>query len=230
MNLFDIIIFAIVITSLLLGLQKGLIKLTIGLICFVMTIVSTYFLFPLVRAIVVEHTSNIVMVNAISVIVGYIIATIFFGFVSSKLSKLVSEMRGGLFDRLCGMVIGAMRGIVISCILFGLIAIFTSGSYIGATNAWQLVDGVKPNEYPTWFADSRSFGVLFLGISSAGKVMSRDDLESIKLPSVKTSLPEVSSTISEYVSSASEVGNKIMPSHSSNMDDVMTELEQMLGQ
>jgi uncharacterized membrane protein required for colicin V production len=230
MNLFDIVIFAIVITSLLLGLQKGLIKLTIGLICFILTIVSTYFLFPLVRAIVVEHTSNIVMVNAISVIVGYIIATIFFGFVSSQLSKLVSEMRGGLFDRLCGMIIGVLRGAVISSILFGLIAIFTSGSYTGATNAWQLVDGVKPSDYPSWFKDSRTFGILSLGISSFGMVLSRDDLEHIKLPSVKTSLPEVSSTISEYVSSAAESGNKMIPRQSSNIDDVMNELEQMLGQ
>ncbi len=226
MNLFDIVVFAILVTSSLLGLQRGLFKLTVGLLCFILTLISTYFLFPITKLIVIEHVSNILAVNIISAVVSYIVAMVFFGIVSSNICKLLTEISGGLLDRLLGLGAGMLRGALITSMLFGVIAIFCSGSYIGATNARTLIEGVRPQDYPSWFKKSYSFDLLEPFITGMGKIVNKDDLAKIQLPSVKAKIPEVSSKIIETMPSA--VKEEVQNIGQHKVDDVMSEVEKLI--
>ena len=195
MNLFDIVILGIMIVSTMMGLQRGMIKLIIGLICFVVSLVAAYLLFPMAKAIVIEHVSNIIIVNVVSGVISYLVSTLFCGFVGSQLIKIVVDISGGMIDRLCGTMIGALRGLIISMTVFGLIAVFTSGSYIGAKNIQEVVERTKSDEYPAWLKNAYTYNLLDSSMKVLGSMTPKSTLESMQMPSTSHIIPEVSSTV-----------------------------------
>ncbi len=180
-----------------MGLHKGSLRLSLGFVCFILSLVSADLLFPLVRVVAIEHINNIVVVNVVSGISAYLIAMLFFAFINTQLTNFISDISGGMIDRILGLGLGAIRGLAICWIIFSIIAIFTSDAHIGAKTAQDIVLKIKPDYYPKWLTGAISYDFISGSLKALGGGISDKTLESITLPSVPKSIPETRSEIIE---------------------------------
>ncbi|MES2214904.1 MAG: CvpA family protein [Pseudomonadota bacterium] len=213
MNLFDIIVFAICISSSLMGLHKGLLRLSLSLMCFILSLLASEVLFSPVKAVVVEHISNIIAVNIISGIVSYLIAMLFFAFINNQLAHFISGISGGMIDRILGLGLGAARGLVICWIIFGAVVTFTSDAHIGSKTAKDVVVKIKPEHYPKWLTNSMSYEFISGSLHSVSGNISDRTLDSISMPSIPKELPKAHS---EIIDKATHLGAEHIKSHISD--------------
>jgi len=191
MNLFDIIVAATGISSAILGLHKGLIRLSIGLICFFLSLISAYFIFPMVASAVAEHLKNEIAINVASGVVGYLVSMLFFAFVGSQLGKAVDGISGGLIDRILGFGAGVVRALIICSIIFGAIAIFTSDAYVNAKTASDISSKIDSSKYPKWLTESKSYSIIENSAKILCGMISEKQLKEIKLPQSSKNLPDI---------------------------------------
>jgi uncharacterized membrane protein required for colicin V production len=203
MNLFDIIVLGIGISSILMGLHKGLIRLTFGLLSFFCSLVGTFFLFPIVKAAAIEHISTEIAADIVSGIVAYLISMLFFAFVNGQLTKFVQDISGGIIDRMLGLVAGALRGLVICAILFGAIAIVASNAYVGVGTLKDVADKIDEAHYPKWMTSAASYDVIENSAKILAGLISPSQLEKIKLPAKSKKLDELPA---EMMNKATEIG------------------------
>lgn len=226
MNLFDIIVFAICITSSLMGLHKGLLRCILSFVCFLLSLVATDILFSPVRTVAIEHVNNIVVANIISGVGAYLISMFFFAFVNNQLTGFISGISGGMIDRALGLGLGALRGLIICWIIFGIVAIFTSDAHIGAVTAKDITTKVKPDHYPKWLTSSMSYDFISSSLHSIGSSVSDKTLQSIILPSTAKDLPE---SHSEIIDKATEIGKEhALERMRETGDDLEKELEGLM--
>ena len=152
-SLFDIVIFGIIAVSALAGAYSGILRLSIGLVGFFASIFGAYFLYPLALEIVRQYIANKIVADVCSGVLSYIISLIFVHFTIGRLHKITEESSGGLFDRLCGLIAGLLRGVIISILLFLGVAVFTTGSYIEAAKVKDVL-ATKEEKYPLWLKTS----------------------------------------------------------------------------
>lgn len=247
MNVFDIIVLAIVISSTLMGLYKGLIRLTIGLISFCLSLSSAYFLFPVVEVAVSEHIQNTVAVNITSGLIAYLISMLFCAFLSSQIVKMVDGISGGLVDRVCGMAVGALRGLIICSGIFGIVAIFTSDAYVDSDTAKDVDAKIDHEKYPKWLTGAATYDVIESSAKIMGGMVSDKTLEEIKLPKSPKKLPEIPPEVIDKAAGAAAqaliehalpqvpptsqhqegVEHKAADEHDDNLD---SQLKELLGQ
>jgi uncharacterized membrane protein required for colicin V production len=190
MNLFDIIIFAISGLSILMGLYKGFIGLSIGLIAFICSITATYFLEPIVKVVILEHVQNDLAAGLIAGIASFLLCTIFFSVLSGQVRGVLKEISGGMIDRLCGLVAGALRALLISLAILSLIVIFVNDAYINVANLKEMSEKIDQAKFPKWVTGSKSYPILTAAAEFIGKHISKEQLEQIKLPTrSKPSIP-----------------------------------------
>lgn len=249
MNLFDIIVLAIVISSTLIGLYKGLIRLSIGLMSFCLSLVCAYFLFPIVEVAVSEHIQNTVAVNITSALVAYLISMLFFAFLSIQVMKMVDGISGGLIDRIFGLAVGALRGLIICSGIFGIIAIFTSDAYVDSATAKDIADKIDTDKYPKWLAGAITYDIVESSAKILGKMISQKTLEEIKLPKTPKQLPELPAEVINKATGAAaqaliehvahqapeasqhnEVEDGAAPKTSDEHDTLDSQLKELLGQ
>ena len=131
-TIFDIIILTIFSASSLMGLYRGMVCITINLLGFVASLFVAIFLYSYVRIIFSGYVENDLVTSIASGVVSYIFSLIVFTFLTSKIVLLFKDLSQGIFDRLLGFAIGAIRGGLISVLLFAIIAIFMVGTYTEA--------------------------------------------------------------------------------------------------
>jgi membrane protein required for colicin V production len=153
-TLFDTVILTIVSISSLLGLYKGIIKITINTLGFITSIFTTIFLYPKVKIIFASYFNNDTIVSITSCVTAYVFSLIVLTFICSSLIIAVSVITQGFFDRLLGAIAGFIRGILISVILFCLAAIFATDPYSKADSAESLVFNLSQDDYPEWLKTS----------------------------------------------------------------------------
>lgn len=190
MNLFDIIIFAISGLSILTGLYKGFIGLSVGLIAFICSITSAYFLEPIVKIVILEYIKSDLAAGLIAGITSFILCTIFFSIASGQIRAMLKEISGGMIDRLCGLFAGALRALIISLGILSLIVIFVNDAYINVANLKEMSDKIDPEKFPKWVTESKSYPILTSAANFIAKHVSKEQLEKIKLPTqTKPTLP-----------------------------------------
>ncbi len=227
-TLFDLIILTIITICSMAGMLRGLLKLTISMVGFLVSIIVTYLIYPFVQKFLVEFflLNNEVIIVILTTIIAYISSSIMVHFVTSKILILIGSISGGFIDRLLGLVAGFILGSIISLVLFIIIMIFASGSYIKAETANDiLITQVSEDKHPEWF--KRSLTVKYL--DNAGKKIIRlvpeDALKSIKLPKetkVNNSMDELTKTVREKKESSEA------DSHIKN-EDLERELDDLLA-
>lgn len=185
-TIFDIIIFAIITLSTIMGLYKGLLGIAVNLLGFVASIVTAIFLFPYVKLAFTGHIENALLLSILSGTIAYVCSLFILTSITSRISGLLSGISCGFFDRTLGTLVGFLRGLLISTIIFVLIAIFSSGAYLKAQNVEEIISNINAEKYPTWLIDSKTTSYLERSLKKLLSLFSEDTLKSIKLPTPNT--------------------------------------------
>lgn len=181
-TLFDIIILTIIAISSLSGLYRGMINITINLLGFIGSIIVAIFLYSYVRVLFSGYVDNELVTSLASGITSYIISLIVFTFLTSKIVLLFDGSRKSIFDRFLGLIMGVIRGVLCSLILFAIIAIFTTGTYTEAENVEDLVFNLSSDEYPEWLKNSTTTLHLEKLLKSSTSMLPKEILHSVKMP------------------------------------------------
>lgn len=181
-TIFDITIFVIVTVSAMSGLHKGLVNLTINLLGFIASIILAILLFPYIKLVLIGNVENELLISILSGIIAYIFSLFVLTIITSKVSYLLKGISRGFFDRIFGLIAGALRGIIISVIIFAMLAVFVSGTYLKANNAEELLTELDEEKYPIWLVDSKTTDYLQNLLKRSVSVFPEDILKSIKLP------------------------------------------------
>lgn len=185
--IFDVLLASIFGSSVLLGMYEGAIKLFIGFICFVLSIVCTAFVFYPVLDLVRHYIQNPILLNIASCIAAYLLAIVGIGILHKKLGRIIADVCGGVIDRILGTIFGAIRGLLICSIIFGALAIFVSGSYIKAIVLGDVIMHINPSDYPEWMMSSQSNSIItnvMRGTWSYCPTKFQDDILGIRLPTL----------------------------------------------
>ena len=181
-NFLDIIYIVTMSISVAAGLYVGATKLLVSFIFFILSFVFAYLIFVPVTDVMHEYISGHFMMSAVSVAVSYIICAISCAIISGKLKALVEDISGGATDRVIGFVIGGVRGLMISLLIFTAVTIFVRKSYATAKNLFELVE-VNPHiKNPHWVEASKFHPELKSLLDKAIEVVGKDELQKILLP------------------------------------------------
>lgn len=182
-NIFDIIIFFIIIVSSLLGFYRGFVYVTIRLVSFLVSILAAYSLYPITEDFMSKHVSNEVILITLSSTISYLICTITTSLISNKLINILQAISGGVFDRIFGLMVGFLRGSIVCIVLALVITVISTNAYIKANNAYEVFKSISKDKYPIWLKDSLSIEYIDNSINYIVDLLPVDTLQSIKLPS-----------------------------------------------
>ena len=168
--------------SLAAGLYMGATKLLISFIFFILSFVFAYLIFVPVTDVMHEYVSSHFMVSVVSIAVSYLVCAILCAIIAGKLKTLVVDISGGATDRFIGLILGGVRGIVVSLIIFTAVTIFTSKSYETAKNAFDLVVENPHIQIPHWVTSSKFNPELRLLLNQAIDIVGKDVLKKISMP------------------------------------------------
>ncbi len=185
LTLFDIVILTIVSISSLFGLYKGMIQIVINFLGFIASIVVAILLYPKVVVVFSTYFNNNLIISIASGVSAYIFSLIVFTFSCSSLVMMVSVISKGWLDRLLGVVAGFVRGILISVILFWVLAIFATGAYSKARSLEDLVFNISQEDYPEWLKTAVVTPYLESILKDVVKLIPADILSNIELPNTK---------------------------------------------
>jgi membrane protein required for colicin V production len=141
MGLVDWIILAILLVSMFAGLRKGF----LGGVIQIAGMVATFFLFghfyPLIRnALVTKYDMSPVLSAIFAIVIIFISMAAVVGLLVYFTNRVVKAMKAGFMNKLMGMVLGAVNGLLVVIVLMVLIDYFPK-------TAQPLKDPVKHKVY-----------------------------------------------------------------------------------
>ncbi|WP_342279009.1 MULTISPECIES: CvpA family protein [unclassified Candidatus Tisiphia] len=219
---FDIIILAIITTSSMLGAYGGIIKLTISLLGFIVSILFAYYLSPYTISIITRYFNNHIALVVTSGIISYIISLIICSFVTRKFLLMISIISGGVIDRSIGLAAGMFRGMIICLCIFLVLTIFFSDSYLQAETLKDVIQNTTIDKYPKWLKESVTTSYLDNLSKNLIRTLPQDSLESIKLPK-KSKIIDTTNVLEKSQSQESPNKVKQLP------EDLMQELDEVLS-
>ena len=181
-TVFDIIVLSILTASSLLGVCRGFISVTVGFVALILSLVSSYYLYPYVEDFLSKHLENEMVLVILSGAISYILSLAICGFFSSKFTCLLQNIGGGVTDRFLGLIIGFVRGGVICSVLFAVTAVVTSKSYLKAHNLKQTLEATHVDKCPCWLKESITTQYLNSACKAVIRWLPSSYLEDISLP------------------------------------------------
>jgi len=219
---FDIATLTIITISSMFGLYTGAVKLIIRLSSFIFSIVFAYYLYPYLSDILAQYLTHHIILVIISSIISYIISL---GTCSLLTSKFISIIvNGGIIDRFFGLVAGIIRGTIICMLLFSVIAIFFSGSYLNAETLEDISQNTTNDKYPVWLQDSVTTTYLEQLTKWFIQTLPQNMLQSITLPK-KSELIDMTNSLEKP-----SFENNMLDLPNNLPDDFNQELEELLRQ
>ena len=182
LSIFDIIVLTIITTSSMLGMYRGLIKLSISFVAFMLSFLAAYFLYPFAELILVRYLDSAVVIMILSSISSYLISLLILGVVTAKLHIMIENISGGIVDRFLGLVAGFIRGGIIVVIIFVIITILASNSYLKAETMADIIQHCDSEKYPKWLTKSLTSPYLEQTSNGLISFIPINFLESIVLP------------------------------------------------
>jgi uncharacterized membrane protein required for colicin V production len=155
-SVFDAFAFSIIMVSALLGMYRGLIKFSIDVTGFVLSIFVAFLIYPFAKMISSLYIESSVLVIILSVVLSYIITVLILSYCSDALVRKVAAISGGPVDRFLGLVAGGLRGLCICMIAFVLMVVFICGTYAPGKNLESMLTEADRNKYPLWLSDSKA--------------------------------------------------------------------------
>jgi uncharacterized membrane protein required for colicin V production len=181
-TILDIIIFAILTASTTLGIYRGFTKVVVGSIAFIFSIFTAYYLYPHTKEFLGKHISNESMLAILSCAISYLITFAFFSFLNSKFCEIIKSLFEGALDKFLGLFAGFARGSIISIILYIIIIIISSKSYVNSVTAEDVYIKAINCEHPNWLINSLTFDTLDKATKTLVDMLPEESLRSIKLP------------------------------------------------
>ncbi|XVN43318.1 MAG: CvpA family protein [Candidatus Rickettsia vulgarisii] len=216
---FDTLIFTIITTSTMFGAYSGIMRLIIGSLGFIFSIIVTYYLYPHISVMITEHVSNYIMLTIASVIAAYIISLIICNLLTNKFLSMISAITGGIIDRFLGLLAGAVRGVIICLLLFTTIAVIFSDSYLEAKTLEEVVKNTTIDKYPTWLQNSTSTPYLNSLSANLTNNLSPEFLQSVQLPKTKLNTLEKSL----YNTNNLNININLSPDLEEGLNEILTE-------
>lgn len=179
---FDIIILSIISLSTLLGFYRGMVNIIVDIIAMIAIIVLTITLSPILQPYLLLYLKNELLSLIVSYIGTYIILSLISTLILSKLSFLLAIFKIPIVNSILGGVLGVVRGGVISAVLYGIAAIITTGSYLKATNSYEMIYNIDQKKYPEWLEKAETKTFLDLGWYLMTSLVPDSYLKSLELP------------------------------------------------
>lgn len=179
-TIFDIIILTILFASSIMGFYRGMLYITINLLGFIASILLAMFLYSYVRIIFSGYIANDLVTSIGSGVVSYIFSLVVFTFLSSKIVFLFKEISCGIFDRSLGFLIGIIRGYIISLLIFGVVAVLGSRTYLNADKTEDIIYNLEKDKYPEWLKGSVTIPYLEKSLKFSISYVPKDFLDSIE--------------------------------------------------
>lgn len=216
-TLFDVLILTIMTVSSLMGFYRGVTQIVISLLGFVASIIVAIILYPYVIILLSGHVKNELVISILSGSIAYIISLIIFTFITTKIISLFSDVSQGAIDRIFGLIIGVVRGVLISFVIFVIITIFTNNTYSKAETVEDLVLKISEKDYPDWLKESVTTPYLEKYVKLAVKSMPKSFLHSIELPKGRKQDQEPENIIDSVNGSKSSVVSLVEPPLDDNL-------------
>ncbi|MCP5369878.1 MAG: CvpA family protein [Rickettsiaceae bacterium] len=182
---FDIVILSIILISTLLGFYRGMINIIVDIISMILILVLTVRCAPLVQSYLLIYLKNELISFIVTYIGIYLILSLSWSLILSKLTFLLVIFKVPIVDSVLGSGLGLLRGVVISIIIYGAVAIITTGNYLKAINSYELVYDINQETYPDWLKKSETKTFLHFGWHMIIKLIPDNYLKSLDLPYAK---------------------------------------------
>lgn len=159
LTFFDNINIIVLLLSFTLGVFKGLISTLLDLILFIVTILLTLWLLPYSYELLHEYVSNSIAVNVLGGIICYVFSIICVSLLSKNIKNLIKPITGGFLDRSFGGLIGLVRALLFTTIIFMLGTIANDRKNFAENSLNKIfIEQYKNNA--KWLVSSYSFNMV----------------------------------------------------------------------
>jgi membrane protein required for colicin V production len=183
-NIMDVLCLLPAVLSIIFGAKSGSVKLMIGFIFFIISIWLTYLIFPSFGEILARHMESELMINLLSVLLAYVMSTIFCSLIAKSLKKMAGDASGGFMDRMFGTLLGALRGLIVALMIFLIIVVIAGKTYLEAENLYDLLPK-EEKEQPDWVKNSLSYEKMMELTNILADKIGEDYLKERKVPDFK---------------------------------------------
>lgn len=121
-NPIDLVILGILVVSGFLALMRGLVKEVLSIGGWVVGVVGTLHLFPLIKPFVRPYISSEYLLNGAVSVATFIVLMVVISLITTFVAKKVTDSRLGPLDRSLGFAFGLVRGALLVCIAYLILA------------------------------------------------------------------------------------------------------------
>ncbi len=159
-TIFDIIILSIICLSTLFGLSKGLLYSLVTFLGINLTIIGVIFIYPNITMLLKDYITNILMLKISSIALSYLLCLTAISFLNSMILKVTTVLRGGLTDKVFGIIFGFIRGTALCLVIYWGVLIFNNPSFLESSDTNHLRKQLQDGERPEWLKESESVEML----------------------------------------------------------------------
>jgi len=145
-NLTDIIVLVIVVLSALIALARGFVHEVLGVFAWVGAALPTLYLFADVQVYARQLISIDLLADVAAGVCIFLVSLVILSIIAGFVGRRVQASSLSMLDRSLGVLFGLVRGAVIACLVWMLVA-------------WLL----PPPERPVWIREARSLPLLQAG-------------------------------------------------------------------
>ena len=117
-NIIDILVFAVVLTSCIVATQRGFVKELFSIISWILSLIVAFNLFEKFNTKLSEHISQEIIVDILAFGFPFFATLIISSIISSWLSPKFDVNGMLIFDKICGFVFGALRGLLLIILFY----------------------------------------------------------------------------------------------------------------
>ena len=117
-NIIDILVFAVVLTSCIVATQRGFVKELFSIISWILSLIVAFNLFEKFNTKLSEHISQEIIVDILAFGFPFFVTLIISTIISSWLSPKFDVNGMLIFDKICGFVFGALRGLLLIILFY----------------------------------------------------------------------------------------------------------------
>ncbi|QGR02745.1 CvpA family protein [Ehrlichia ruminantium] len=187
----DLAVIGIILLSVIIGILRGFIKEIFGLTSIFISILLTIRYRSCFTDLYNQYVTSEVIAGILSAITVFVFITITAIIVNGWVMSLLSSARCSVVDRFGGLLIGLVKGMVFSYILF----------FIIQTSCYALLPAAKEDEevLPNWFLDSYYYNVFYIFNTYIDEMVPESTHDKIK---------ELESTLQDIIDKKSANKNK----------------------
>ncbi len=161
--LFDCLIIFIIILCITISITRGFIKELCALMFLFASIFLTINHYDFFTINYGKYFDSKAIQNILSIVSVFIILNFIFMVINNWLMYILSPIRLGLIDRVTGICIGTLRGILLSHILFSVVHLYCYVAYNKKEEKSKIeIEEILPN----WIIRSHSYQALFVTIEN----------------------------------------------------------------